>query len=132
MVASADRIDQEMLCIASRSVRLAGVAPTMDFERAFERVAKAVGRYAKTSGVRLQPDAVLRRHVLEGLARNLVQYGRPYCPCREVTGDREKDRINVCPCRTHRQEIERLGECECGLYVADGGKHFGSLKRRRE
>jgi len=73
----------------------------------------------------LQPDEALRRHVLRGLARNLVEHGRAYCPCREVAGDRAVDRVNICPCRTHRDEIARFGECECGLFVAPEGGRTG-------
>lgn len=88
------------------------------FEAALERVTRAAERYSRKSGLALHPDLPLRRHVLRGLARNLLRYGRPYCPCRQVTGDTEKDRVNICPCRTHREEVARLGECECGLFVA--------------
>ena len=87
-------------------------------QRAHARVTRAAERYAKISGLRLQPDAAQLRYVLNGLARNLVGYGWAYCPCRTVTGDPEKDRVNICPCRSHREEVERFGECECGLFVA--------------
>ena len=85
---------------------------------ALRRVTRAVQAYARKSGLGIQPDPVLRRHVLEGLARNLLAHGRAYCPCREVTGERARDRANICPCRTHLEEIERLGECECGIFLA--------------
>jgi ferredoxin-thioredoxin reductase catalytic chain len=85
---------------------------------ALERVASMVNAYAQCSGLRVQPDDALRRHVLTGLARNLVLHGRPYCPCRELTGDAERDRANICPCRTHMNEICETGECECGIFVA--------------
>lgn len=88
------------------------------FQEALERVSRTAERLAEKSGFLLQPDPAQRRYVLEGLARNLLEHGRPYCPCREVTGDPARDRLNVCPCRTHRKEVERLGQCECGLYVA--------------
>ncbi len=89
-----------------------------EFRAALKEVTRAVERYARRSGVTLQPDQAQRRYVLSGLAGNLLRYGRPYCPCREVTGDPAEDRRNTCPCRTHREEIARLGQCECGLYVA--------------
>ncbi len=87
-------------------------------ERALRRVTRATERAAERGGVALNPDVVVRRHVLRGLARNVAKHGRPYCPCREVTGEPEKDRANICPCRTHHEEIARCGECECGLFVA--------------
>jgi ferredoxin-thioredoxin reductase catalytic subunit len=91
-----------------------------ELHAALQRVTRAAARHAQKSGLALQPDPALRRHVLRGLARHLLQHGRPYCPCREVTGEPGKDRPNICPCRTHRQEVARDGECECGLYVRDG------------
>lgn len=103
-----------------------------EFERAFERMAAAAERYAEARSLRVQPDPVLRRHVLDGLARNVLRYGRPYCPCREVTGDPEKDRVNICPCRTHRQEIEEAGECECALYVSEARGGGGPSGGRKE
>ena len=87
-------------------------------EDALEEVRRRAERYAKRSGLRLQSDRAQLDYVLHGLARNLLQYGRPYCPCRVVTGDPDADRQNICPCRTHRGEIEQSGQCECGLYVA--------------
>ncbi|MFO8008822.1 MAG: ferredoxin-thioredoxin reductase catalytic domain-containing protein [Candidatus Brocadiia bacterium] len=79
----------------------------------------AEGYARRTPGVLVQPDLPTRRHVLRGLARNLVEHGRPYCPCRPVSGDAEADRANICPCRSAREEIRGLGECECGLFVAN-------------
>ena len=89
-----------------------------ELQEALKRVTRAAERYAEKSGLTLQPDGAQLRYVLHGLARNLGRYGRAYCPCRQVTGEPEKDRINVCPCRSYREEVERLGECECGLFVA--------------
>ena len=86
-------------------------------EDAVEEVRRRAERYAQRSGLRLQPDQAQLDYVLRGLARNLLQYGRPYCPCREVRADRDSDRQNICPCRTHREEIEQSGQCECGLYL---------------
>ena len=88
------------------------------FRAALERVTRNAERYAERAGFALQPDRAQRDYVLQGLARNLVKYGKAYCPCREVTGDPQKDRVNICPCRTHRAEIEQAGQCECGLFTA--------------
>ena len=88
------------------------------FEAALQRVTRAAKRHARNSGLALQSDPAQLRYVLRGLARNIAQHGRPYCPCRQVTGDAALDRPNICPCRTHRDEVARFGQCECGLYVA--------------
>ena len=96
-----------------------------EFEQALEQVTRAAERYAQRSGMVLQPDTAFRCYVLRGLARNLLQYGRAYCPCREISGDLQKDRADVCPCRTYREEIARSGECECGLFVAANSRSSG-------
>ena len=92
------------------------------FRAALERVTRNAERYAERAGLALQPDRAQRDYVLQGLARNLLKHGKPYCPCREVTGDPQKDRANICPCRTHRAEIEQSGQCECGLFVKTSGQ----------
>src|SRR3972149_6590380 len=84
---------------------------------ALERVTGMAERYAERSGFALQSDQAQLRYVLDGLAHNLIKHGRPYCPCREVTGDSQRDRGNICPCRTHQEEIVQFGECECGLFT---------------
>ena len=91
--------------------------PDEALDAAMKRVTRAAERYAAKNAVALNPDPAVRRHVLLGLARNMVRYGKAYCPCREVTNSPEKDRANICPCRTHREEVARQGECECGLFV---------------
>lgn len=77
-----------------------------------------VRAYAARGPYRLNPDPVTVEHVLVGLTRNLVRYGRAYCPCRQVTGDPARDRGNLCPCPQHPADIARTGECECGIFVA--------------
>lgn len=84
------------------------------------RVERMVQRYAQRGPHALNPDQVTVEHVLTGLARNLVRHGRPYCPCREVTGDPRRDRVNICPCPQHHEDIARDGICECGIFVGAG------------
>ncbi len=82
-----------------------------------QRVEHMVHRYLARAPYRLNPDPTTVEYVLSGLARNLVQHGRAYCPCREVTGDAARDRTNICPCPQHRADIARDGFCECGIFV---------------
>lgn len=89
-----------------------------DLATALKKVEALVSRYAEVSDYPLDPDEVVVKNILQGLARNWVRYGRPYCPCREVSGIAEKDRRNRCPCATHREDIARDGVCECGLFVS--------------
>jgi ferredoxin-thioredoxin reductase catalytic subunit len=83
-----------------------------------ERVERMARRHVERGGCALNPDSVTVEHVLAGLTRNLIQHGRWYCPCREVTGDPERDRSNICPCPQHKRDIERDGVCECGIFVS--------------
>jgi ferredoxin-thioredoxin reductase catalytic subunit len=82
------------------------------------RVERMVRRYLSQGRYVLNPDPVTVEHVMAGLARNLVQHGRWYCPCREVVGDPELDRKNICPCPQHHADIAREGACECGIFVS--------------
>jgi ferredoxin-thioredoxin reductase catalytic subunit len=87
-------------------------------KQARDRVERMVHRYLARGPYCLNPDPVTVEHVLSGLARNLLEHGRAYCPCREVTGDPERDRANICPCPQHRADIARDGFCECGIFVS--------------
>jgi ferredoxin-thioredoxin reductase catalytic subunit len=86
-------------------------------EDTLKEVTRTAKRHAQRRGLALQPDATQLRYVLNGLAETVRKYGKPFCPCKPVSGDAEKDRRNICPCRTHREEIEQSGECECGLFT---------------
>jgi len=73
--------------------------------------------YAKKNGFRLNPN----RKVVEGIVKSLLErekkFGARYCPCRKITGNSEEDKLKICPCFWHRQEIEKDGHCLCGLFV---------------
>ncbi len=84
-----------------------------------DQAERLVQRYLSRGRYRLNPDRVTTEHVLRGLTRNLLRYGRGYCPCREVTGDPAQDRRNLCPCPQHHADIARDGFCECGLFVSE-------------
>jgi ferredoxin-thioredoxin reductase catalytic subunit len=93
--------------------------PNVTREEGLTWARRMVSRYAENGPFLLHPDAVLVRNVIEGLARNKSVYGRGYCPCRPVSGDARADRANICPCRSHRRDIERDGTCECGIFVSE-------------
>lgn len=84
---------------------------------ALNKVTERVTHYARRGPYELFPDAVVVRNLLAKMARNLVAYGKAYCPCREVTGHVRVDRLNICPCRSHHEDIARDGHCECRLFV---------------
>jgi ferredoxin-thioredoxin reductase catalytic chain len=95
-----------------------GAAYEADFDRIRTAVERRIERYLRRSPYRLFPDDVIVRHLIHRLARNVLEHGRQYCPCRKVTGDRDADRPNICPCRSHHEDIARDGHCECRLFVS--------------
>lgn len=89
-----------------------------DHEQARERAERLVSRHVARGSCCLNPDPVTVEHVLAGLARSVTNHGKPYCPCREVSGDPAKDRRNICPCPQQVADIARDGVCECGIFVS--------------
>ncbi|MEM3506536.1 MAG: ferredoxin-thioredoxin reductase catalytic domain-containing protein [Candidatus Bathyarchaeia archaeon] len=75
-------------------------------------------KYAKSQGIRLNPDEKIVDLILEGLLNNEKKYGYRYCPCRRVTGDKAVDAKIICPCIYHKEEIKSMGKCHCGLFVS--------------
>jgi ferredoxin-thioredoxin reductase catalytic chain len=73
--------------------------------------------YAEKSGLKLNQDEKIVERIIEILARNEIKYGFRYCPCRRVSGNLEEDRLKICPCFWHKEEIEKDGRCHCGLFV---------------
>jgi len=73
--------------------------------------------YAKKNGFRLNPDRAAVERLVKGLLANEEKYGARYCPCRRITGNLEEDRLKICPCKWHKEEIEKDGHCYCGLFA---------------
>jgi ferredoxin-thioredoxin reductase catalytic subunit len=74
-------------------------------------------QHADSAGISLNPDEQVVNGVIKGLLRNRETKGELYCPCRMVTGNKDKDAEIVCPCVYHRGEIELQGFCHCRLFV---------------
>lgn len=75
--------------------------------------------YTAHSHYRLNPDSKMVERVVKGLVMRKMKFGYAYCPCRLVTGDKERDKKIICPCVYHVEEIERDGECHCNLFIGD-------------
>jgi ferredoxin-thioredoxin reductase catalytic chain len=67
--------------------------------------------------------------LLEALLLNKERYGYMGCPCRLLSGDREKDRDIICPCMYSVPDIKEYGSCYCNLYVS---KDWNEGKIQRE
>jgi len=85
-------------------------------KKEIEEIIKRYENYAKKNGFRLNPDRATVERLIRGLLANEKKYGARYCPCRRVTGNIEEDRLKICPCKWHREEIERDGHCHCWLF----------------
>ena len=86
-------------------------------EENVRKIADGFGKYAKKSGFRLNPNEKVVEAIINGLLRNEGKHGARYCPCRLVSGNKEEDKKNVCPCVYHKDEIARDGHCHCNLFV---------------
>jgi len=82
-----------------------------------EKIIQGYQEYAEKNGLKLNPDREAVERLIKGLLTNEEKYGARYCPCRRITGNKEEDRPKICPCKWHREEIERDGHCFCGLFV---------------
>ena len=59
--------------------------------------------HAQKTGIKLNPDKKIVETVIKGLLKNKELKGEIYCPCRIVTGNKEKDKKIICPCVYHRK-----------------------------
>jgi len=84
----------------------------------YDKMREFAKKYAEKACYELNPDQEIVDMIIQGLVTNKEKYGRQYCPCRSVTGDKDEDRKKICPCHWHKREIERDGMCHCQLFVA--------------
>jgi thioredoxin 1 len=81
-----------------------------------EEMIKGFEEYAAKNGFRLNPDKKALEFLVAGLLANEKKHGARYCPCRRITGNKEEDKANICPCQWHKEEIKKDGRCCCGLF----------------
>jgi ferredoxin-thioredoxin reductase catalytic subunit len=76
-------------------------------------------KYAESQGYWLNNDEERLNALLEALLRNEEKHGFRYCPCRALTGNKEEDAKNICPCVYHKDEIKQDGYCKCTLFFGN-------------
>ena len=80
-----------------------------------------VEKYRVRSGTSAHPEASVTDGVIDGLARNIDEIGRPLCPCNFYP-DREAEvkssRRWLCAC----DEMKQFKYCHCLLFVTSEGK----------
>lgn len=57
------------------------------------------------------------------------RYGYTACPCRLASGDRDRDRDIICPCKYREPDVAEYGSCYCALYVSEDW-NSGRITRR--
>ena len=92
---------------------------TKDVNITEQEIQEAINQYqeyAKSNGFKLNPNPKIVEALVKALLRNEKLYGARYCPCRRRTGNVEEDKKIICPCAFHKQEIQTIGHCHCGLF----------------
>jgi ferredoxin-thioredoxin reductase catalytic chain len=97
-----------------------GKGMTKEEEALYQEILSWVRKYAEEKGLALNMDDRQLTAVIRGLVRNRLKHGERYCPCRIRSGDPEKDRLIICPCAYHEEEIEGEGHCHCNLFFLPG------------
>jgi len=84
-----------------------------------EKILKSSIAYAKSKGFSINSDQKMLGPIILGLARNKKEKGKPFCPCRAITGNEIEDKKIICPCIYHLQEIKDDGHCKCRLFFEE-------------
>ncbi len=82
------------------------------------RVRRFVQTYVRKGPYTLYPNEEVTENVIAGLAENLEQHGKMYCPCAPVEESKQKGNEMVCPCTPHKADIARQGYCDCALFAS--------------
>jgi len=99
----------------------------MEQHKSTERVREFVFRVARHQGWEVIGDEPFLADLVEGLKENYNRYGYFLCPCRDGTGDRDKDRDILCPCVYAAEDIAEYGHCFCGLFLSRAFAESGSF-----
>lgn len=90
----------------------------MPSEKSLLKVRKLVRTYVTKGPYTLYPQADVVENVIVGLAQNLDEHGKMYCPCAPVEESKTRGADMVCPCAPHRADIARQGYCDCALFAS--------------
>lgn len=82
----------------------------------FQALKKKLESYANEQGIKLNDNEKIVDGIITGLLRNRKFKGDIYCPCRALVGNKERDKLIVCPCAYHISEIKEIGHCKCNLF----------------
>jgi ferredoxin-thioredoxin reductase catalytic chain len=83
-----------------------------------ERLYETLKKIQEPKGFFFNKDKQRTLDLLEALLINKERYGYMGCPCRLLSGDRDKDRDIICPCVYREADVREYGSCYCNLYVS--------------
>ena len=86
----------------------------MDAQEIYDRMKKV----QEAKGYYFNQDKERTFELLEALLVNKERYGYMGCPCRLIYGDRDADKVIICPCVYSVPDIDEFGSCYCNLYVS--------------
>jgi ferredoxin-thioredoxin reductase catalytic chain len=84
-----------------------------------EKLYEALKKIQEPKGYFFNKDTERTMDLLEALLLNKERYGYMGCPCRLLSGDREKDKDIFCPCEYREPDVKEYGSCYCNLYVTE-------------
>jgi ferredoxin-thioredoxin reductase catalytic subunit/rhodanese-related sulfurtransferase len=88
---------------------------TQEFKDELKKTVEFTDKVVNQFGFVYNPDMEINESIQFGLTRNKLIYGKRFCPCFFVTGNKEEDRI--CPCKPAiSHEIPDEGHCHCGIF----------------
>lgn len=82
------------------------------------KVRRFVDSYVRKGPYGLYPRSAVVDNVVTGLADNLEQHGKMYCPCAPLEAAKARGNELVCPCAPHHADIARQGTCDCALFAS--------------
>ena len=82
-----------------------------------EKLYETLKKIQEPKGYFFNKDRERTFDLLSALLLNKERYGYMGCPCRLLSGDREKDKDILCPCEYREQDVKEYGSCYCNLYV---------------
>ncbi len=92
-------------------------AGTGDFEKRAVEIRRRLENFLQGRNYYFNHDPEIVASILKAMAKRYQQFGADYCPCRRVTGDKEKDALIICPCVYHEEEVRVDGHCHCQLFT---------------
>ena len=84
-----------------------------------EKLYETLKKIQEPRGYFFNKDRERTMDLLEALLLNKERYGYMGCPCRLLSGDREKDKDILCPCEYREPDVKQYGSCYCNLYVTE-------------